>query len=288
MNLQQWITWIPAGLARSGMFAAAIGLTLVLGWLHYLSGRAYEFHVFFGLPILVVAWFLGTRSAWVVIALTIGVWFVTDWALEGGQADPVPLIFNSVMRLLIFALGAWTLAQMRRILNREARLARQDALTGLPNRRAFHEQGQAALSLAHRQQIPFSAVFIDLDKFKQVNDSLGHATGDALLRHVADILRGQIRASDVLGRLGGDEFALLLPGMDGRTALAFVEDLRQRLLGSMRENAWPVTFSIGVVSCQRAPDTLDTLLRAADQRMYAAKEAGRDRILQQVMDGVAR
>lgn len=288
MNLHQSIAWRPGGFARSGMLAVAIGMILVLGWLHYLSGRAYEFHVFFGLPILVVAWFLGTRSAWVVVAVTISVWFAADWALEGDQADPAPLIFNSIMRLVISVAASWVLAQMRHILDREALLARQDTLTGLPNRRAFHEQGQAALSLAHRQQTPFSVVFVDLDKFKQVNDSLGHATGDALLRLVADILRSRIRTSDVVGRLGGDEFALLLPGMDGSTALSFVEDLRQRLLGSMLENAWPVTFSIGVVSCQRAPDALETLLREADQRMYAAKEAGRDRILQKVLDGVAR
>lgn len=288
MNSQQRLTWIPVGFARSGILAAGIGLTLTLGWHHYLSGLAYEFHVFFGLPIFLAAWFLGARSAWVLVAVTIGVWFAADWALGGGQADPAALIFNSVMRLVIFLAGAWALAQMRHILDREAHLARQDALTGMPNRRAFHEQGRAALALAHRQQTPFSAVFIDLDKFKQVNDSQGHAVGDALLRQVADTLRSRIRASDICGRLGGDEFALLLPGMDDGTALAFVKDLRQRLLESMRKNAWPVTFSIGIASCLRAPDTLEALLKEADQRMYAAKEAGRDRIEQQVLDGVAR
>lgn len=131
-------------------------------------------------------------------------------------------------------------------------------------------------------------MFIDLDKFKQVNDEQGHDAGDALLQRVAEIFRSHIRAGDIVGRLGGDEFALLLPGMGDRAALAYVNDLRQRLLDAMRDKGWPVTFSIGIVSCHRAPDVLETLLKEADQLMYEAKEAGRDRILQHVPNEVTR
>jgi len=288
MNLRQWILWKPDALARGIVLTAGIGLTLALGYVHYLSGHGFEAHVFFALPILVVAWFLGFRPGLAVVLLAVGVWFAADWGLEEDQADPFPLMFNTVMRLAIFVTVAWTLAQMRQILDREARLAREDTLTGLANRRAFHEQGRAALALASRQETPFTAVFIDLDKFKQVNDEQGHDAGDALLRRVAGVFRSHVRAGDIVGRLGGDEFALLLPGMDDGAALAYVNDLRQRLLDAMREHGWPVTFSIGIVSCHRAPDGLESLLNEADRLMYAAKEAGRDRILQRVPDEVAR
>ncbi len=287
MNLRQWILWKPDALARGIMLALAIGLALTLGYVHYVSGHGYEYHVFFGLPILVVAWFLGFRPALVVVLLAVGVWFATDWAMEEDQADLFPLMFNTVMRLAIFLTGAWTLAQMRHVLDREARLAREDTLTRLANRRAFHELGHAALGPACRQETPFTAVFIDLDKFKQVNDEQGHDTGDALLCRVAEVFRAHVRAGDIVGRLGGDEFALLLPGMDDSAALAYVDDLRQRLLAAMHESGWPVTFSIGVVSYRRAPNNLETLLKEADQLMYEAKEAGRDRILQRVPDGEA-
>ncbi|MDP1611836.1 MAG: GGDEF domain-containing protein [Sulfuritalea sp.] len=288
MKFRQSILWKPSGAIWGVTLLAGIVLTLLVGWVHYLTGNAYEFHVFFALPILVVAWFLGFRPALGVVVLAVGVWFAADWGLEEDQADPFPLLFNTAMRLAIFVTGAWTLAQMRHVLDREARLAREDTLTGLANRRAFHEQGRAALALASRQETPFTAVFIDLDKFKQVNDEQGHDTGDALLRRVAEAFRSHVRAGDIVGRLGGDEFALLLPGMGEQAALAYVNDLRQRLLDAMREHGWPVTFSVGIVSCHRAPDDLESLLNEADQLMYDAKEAGRDRILQHVPDEVAR
>lgn len=289
MSARHWLDARLTALPASGLLAGCIGLTLALGWIHYSTGRSYEFHVFFEVPILVVAWFLGFWRALVVVVLATGVWFAADRALEGNQADIFPLIFNTAMRLIIFVLGAWLLARLRQTLAREALLAREDTLTRLANRRAFHELGRAALALARRQEgSPVTAVFIDLDRFKQVNDEHGHDTGDAVLRRVAEVFRGHVRAGDIAGRLGGDEFALLLPGMDDRAALVYVEELRQRLLAAMRTHGWPVTFSIGIVSYQHAPEDLEALLVEADRLMYAAKQAGRDRITQHLPDAVGR
>lgn len=280
--------WKPDALARGIVLTGGIGLTLALGYVHFLSGLGFEFHVFFALPILVVAWILGFGPALVVVLLAVSVWFAADRGLEGDQADPFALLFNTVMRLAIFVTGAWTLTQMRHVLDREARLAREDPLTGLANRRALIQQGRAALALASRQETPFTAVVIDIDKFKQVNDEQGHDAGDTLLRRVAEVFRSRIRAGDIVSRMGGDEFALLLPGMGEQAALAYVNDLRGCLLDAMRESGWPVTFSIGIVSCHRAPDDLESLLNEADHLMYEAKAAGRDRTLQRVPDEVAR
>ncbi|MBK8121750.1 MAG: GGDEF domain-containing protein [Sulfuritalea sp.] len=124
-------------------------------------------------------------------------------------------------------------------------------------------------------------MFIDLDRFKEVNDTLGHDTGDALLTAVARIVREQVRASDIPGRLGGDEFALLLPNMNAKAASGYVEKLRRRLLAAMRESGWPVTFSIGVASHNVAPQDFDLLIKQADTLMYEVKRGGRDRVLQQ-------
>lgn len=280
MNVRQLILWKPSAAMRGMIFAASVGLILLLGFIHYLSGLAYDFHVFFSLPVLLAAWFLGLRPALGGALLSAAAWFLADRALGGDQHDVLPLIFNTLTRLAIFVGEAWLLVQMRRVLDRESRMAREDALTGLPNRREFYEQGRRALAQACRQQSPFTAVFIDLDKFKQVNDELGHETGDALLVCIAEGMRKHIRASDIAGRLGGDEFALLLPGMDATASKTYIEELRQRLLGAMRVHGWPVTFSIGVASCRQAPDDLDRLLAEADKLMYEVKENGRDRILQ--------
>lgn len=96
---------------------------------------------------------------------------------------------------------------------------------------------------------------------------------------MADILRGNVRASDIAGRLGGDEFALLLPGMDGAAAEAYAATLRGRLMAAMEER-WPVTFSIGVAVYRHAPEDLDAMLAQADALMYEVKNGGRDHILQ--------
>lgn len=273
---------------RGALFAASVGLMLVLGYFHYRSGLAYDFHAFFILPVLVATWFLGFRSGLALALLSAGTWLMVDWTLGDEQVGRISLVFNTAMRLAIFVGEAWILEQLRRVLDREFRLAREDVLTGLANRRELYEQGRRALALARRQGAPFTAAFIDLDKFKEVNDESGHAVGDALLIHVANELRAQIRASDIVGRLGGDEFALLLPGMDDAAAQAYGEQRRQRLLAVMRERNWAVTFSIGIASYSLAPDNIDTLLADADSLMYEAKEGGRDRIVHRTMHASSR
>ncbi len=199
--------------------------------------------------------------------------------LTGAQSSLLPLLFNTVIRLAIFAGGAWLVGSIRNTLLRESRLAREDALTKLPNRREFLERGHQAFAQAQRQGAPFAAVYIDLDRFKEVNDTLGHEIGDRLLRSVAAAMRAHVRASDVPGRLGGDEFALLLPNMKTDTVQVYVEKLRLALLDAMQAERWPVTFSIGVASYRTTPPDFDALLKQADELMYEVKRGSRDSIL---------
>lgn len=271
----------PGILVRSGIVAAGLVATLLVGHIHTWTGLAYEFHVFFILPVLVVGWFSGKWAGYGVALLAIVEWFIADRSLAGDQADVLPLIFNTVMRLTIFLFGAWLIAEMRHTLLRESRLAREDALTRLPNRRELYERERQVFAQAQRQGTPLTAVFIDLDRFKEVNDQLGYDSGDALLIAVARIIRESVRASDVLGRIGGDEFAILLLAMNSRAALAYVEKLRKRLLMAMKEKSWPVTFSIGVASYKAVPQDFEVMLKQADALMYDVKRGNRDRILQQ-------
>lgn len=281
MNLKALLLWHPGFLIRLGIVVLCVLIALLVGYLHALTGLAYEFHVFFILPVLVVSWFNGKRLGYGVAVLVTAEWFIADRSLAGDQADLLPLIFNTAMRLAIFLFGAWLIGEMRRALLRESRMAREDSLTQLPNRREFHERGQQAFAQAQRQGAPLTAVFIDLDRFKEVNDMLGHDVGDALLTAVARTMREQVRASDIAGRLGGDEFALLLPNMNAQAASGYVESLRKRLLAAMKEKGWQVTFSIGVASHKVAPRDFGQLVKQADALMYEAKRGGRDRIVQQ-------
>lgn len=281
MNLKALLLWHPGLLIRSGILVLCVLITLLVGHLHSQTGLAYEFHVFFILPLLVVSWFNGKRFGYGVAMLAVLEWFIADRSLSGDQADLLPLLFNTAMRLSIFLCGTWLIGEMRRVLLRESRLAREDALTQLPNRREFHERGRQVFAQAQRQGASFTAVFIDIDRFKEVNDTLGHDIGDALLTVVARIIREQVRISDIPGRLGGDEFALLLPNMNAQAASCYVEKLRNCLLAAMKEKNWPATFSIGVASYQIAPQDFDILIKQADALMYKVKHGSRDRVLQQ-------
>jgi diguanylate cyclase (GGDEF)-like protein/PAS domain S-box-containing protein len=161
----------------------------------------------------------------------------------------------------------------------EAALAYQathDALTGLPNRVLLIDRLEQALAAATRDGTPLSLLLMDLDRFKEVNDTLGHHAGDLLLQQVAMRLRGAVRQSDTIARLGGDEFAIILPGADAAKVVGVVETLLGRLHAPFTIELQPVVIgaSIGVVVAPDHGSDADTLMRRADVAMYAAKRNG--------------
>jgi diguanylate cyclase (GGDEF)-like protein len=160
--------------------------------------------------------------------------------------------------------------------------ARTDELTGLPNRRAFMALGTAAADQARRYQRPLSLLVVDIDHFKKINDTHGHAAGDAALRAVAGALRSVSRAADTPGRMGGEEFAMLLPETSADEGERAAERVRQavgQLVVAHDGKSFSFTCSIGVAEPGGTIDNIDALLNAADGALYRAKAAGRDRVV---------
>ena len=160
-------------------------------------------------------------------------------------------------------------------------LARHDALTGLPNRILFNERVNHALSGARRFGLRLAILFVDLDGFKFINDSLGHSQGDALLRQMADRLRSTLRKDDTVARLGGDEFVLLLPNIGNDEVVQSVADKVLQVLSQPLApdgHRLQVTGSIGVAVFPDDGDNAETLLKHADIAMYRAKERGRNAV----------
>jgi diguanylate cyclase (GGDEF)-like protein len=154
-----------------------------------------------------------------------------------------------------------------------------DSLTGLANRAAFEVLLERASARAVSE--PFCALFIDLDRFKQVNDTGGHAAGDALLRDVAHLLAAQVRKSDTVARMGGDEFAVLLDQCPVSHAQAIAEKMRSAVIAyelSWEGRTHSVGASIGLVPVDAELATATEVLRAADAACYAAKRQGRNRV----------
>jgi diguanylate cyclase (GGDEF)-like protein/PAS domain S-box-containing protein len=158
--------------------------------------------------------------------------------------------------------------------------ADHDALTGVFNRRRFLEEFTNEILRLQRRSHPVSLLMLDLDHLKKVNDSLGHAVGDALIRGAAEILTERVRETDTVGRLGGDEFAVILRGATGAHAARVAKEL----VAAIRERAQavtggtiPATASAGVASLRPGIDSPDDTLAAADRAMYEAKRKGGDR-----------
>jgi diguanylate cyclase (GGDEF)-like protein len=182
----------------------------------------------------------------------------------------------SLAHSLVDEISAHFRAQDRRIAELE-NLATTDALTRLLNRRGFEERLAHELSIARRHGVGGILILVDLDEFKPVNDTYGHAAGDQVLATVATILRGHVRETDYLGRLGGDEFAILLPRSNKRNGLRRAEELDRKLNNAYA--AWkgqqlPIKASCGV-HMYSGQATVEELLQAADAAMYKIKEERR-------------
>lgn len=176
-------------------------------------------------------------------------------------------------------------------------LAYHDTLTGLPNRTLLTDRVNRALARARRTGQVGALLFLDLDKFKRINDSLGHSVGDELLKELSRRLRNALREEDTVARLGGDEFVVLLEGLGQRQQRAvdkareIAEKIRGIFVDEYRLDGHElyVTASVGIVTFPHDGDTVDTLLRHADTAMYHAKGAGRDgaRVFERRMDEAA-
>lgn len=160
-------------------------------------------------------------------------------------------------------------------------LVRTDALTGIANRRYFVEQAEVEIERARRGSLPLSLLMIDLDHFKAINDTWGHAAGDVVLQNFAEVAAGSLRVGDQFARLGGEEFSILLPNTSAEGA----QDAAQRIVEVARNqtvvcdgNSIRYTVSIGV-AMMRENENLDVMMSRADAAMYRAKQQGRDRVV---------
>ena len=173
---------------------------------------------------------------------------------------------------LLMGLAAWTFLLERRSLERRATT---DDLTGLVNRREFERLADESLLAADRFSTGVCVMLIDLNGFKQINDTLGHEVGDRVLQSAAHRLRDAVRDTDAVGRWGGDEFVILLPGLqDGTAVRNSAERIGRQLGGTPIVDDVRVTAAIGAALFPRHGDTLDALVRAADVAMYEAKSTG--------------
>ena len=256
----------------------AIGVVLLLGYVDYVTGKELAFSIFYLLPIGLGAVLVGRSAGGLLSAASALTWAAAEFGAGVTYSHPLAFWWNTIVRFASFVIVAHALAALRQAAQRERLLARTDSLTGVRNRRFFYEALELETARARRYASPFTVALLDVDHFKGVNDRFGHSVGDAVLRDIARSLQNGIRGTDVVARLGGDEFALLFPQTDSRAAELALHKLADQLAARMNAGGWPVTFSIGAVTCVDAPCEGEELLRSADELMYGIKRDGSDGI----------
>ena len=192
----------------------------------------------------------------------------TDLEIEVGQLDTAALLAAHVAASLDAAVA----------LRRERQSAQTDPLTGILNRRGFEGRLEAALGDMQARRVPLSLMIIDCDDFKEINDRAGHEFGDALLVEIAQLLERALPEGAVAARIGGDEFVVMLPETGADAAEAVGGSIRASLAQGMTDAGFPLRISAGVSTFPFDGVGASTLIRAADQALYAAKDQGKDRI----------
>jgi diguanylate cyclase (GGDEF)-like protein/PAS domain S-box-containing protein len=203
---------------------------------------------------------------------------------EGGEygiEDSAAPIRNERGEVLGVVLVFHDVSEQRRLSGEMSYRASHDVLTGLVNRSEFETRLRWLLHMAHADQSENALLYIDLDEFKIINDTCGHAAGDQVLRQVARLLAEVVRASDTLARLGGDEFAIILDHCSAKQAFLLAQRICDRMESfrfTHEERRFRIGASIGLVPVDERWTTTEAIMQAADSSCYAAKEAGRNRV----------
>ncbi len=229
------------------------------------------------LPVLVIAWIGGKRNGLFVAILASAMWLVGDIASERQYSTQwIPWV-NALTHLMTYSLVALLATQVRLQFEREHERATRDVLTGLHNRRAFLEAGTSEVERTKRYAHPLAVIILDLDDFKQLNDTKGHDAGDMALRATAGALRGASRSSDRVARLGGDEFAVLLLEIGYEASIEVGRKISIAVNAAL-QNFPPVKGSIGIAWFGEADRSFPAMLKAADELMYEVKKSGKDNV----------
>jgi diguanylate cyclase (GGDEF)-like protein len=265
---------------KSPLFWTVVGITIIglLGILDYTTGNELTLSLFYLIPIVLVTWVVD-RDTGLFMS------FISGLALLGAEiaagqtySHPIFYLLNTLVRILFYVVVVYLVTELQKSRREEQLAARTDFVTGAINARYFNELLQMEISRIRRYPHPITLVYVDVDNFKLVNDLFGHKIGDEVLRCIATEVKSQLRTTDTVARLGGDEFVMLLPSTRQPEARLVVSKLYAHLIENMRQRSWPVTFSMGVVTCEFSPYSAEQLVNMADELMYEVKNSTKNDI----------
>jgi diguanylate cyclase (GGDEF)-like protein len=265
-------------LDRRFLATVSLMLVLLLGVLDYLSGFEFSFSLFYLLPVALAAWYVNRDLAFLISIFSALTWLVANSLAGEIYSNPAAGYWNAASRLGFFFVVTVLIANLKRSWEHEQELARRDFLTGVANSRAFYEIAGREIRRSRRYNHPFTLAYIDVDDLKLINDQFGHATGDVVLKTIAETLRSSLRQTDLVARIGGDEFVVLLPELSQESAEVVMNKLMDRLRSEMQTNQWQITVSIGAITFLAFEHNVDEAIRLADDLMYWVKAHGKNQV----------
>ncbi|MDH3539437.1 MAG: GGDEF domain-containing protein [Acidimicrobiia bacterium] len=267
------------------VLVVSLGLAAVfgLGVVDALSSPYVGFALFYAMTIMGVTFHGGWVAGTIVAIMASGASLTSNLLYAPDEVSSVAALWDLGNEIAVFVSLVLIVHQLRTMFDKLADQSSRDLLTGALNTRGILEAFERERSRAQRNASPLSLAFIDLDNMKRVNDELGHAEGDEMLRILATGVLSAIREADVFGRVGGDEFALILPDTDEQAAVKAIQRLRSVVNRRTHARSPYISVSVGVVTFRRDPPDASDALRAADSLMYVAKRAGGNRVAGRVL-----
>jgi diguanylate cyclase (GGDEF)-like protein len=261
-------------------------LVIVIGYADFLTGYEFAWSIFYFIPIYFSAWY-GKKSISILIAILSGIiWLIADIYSGHPYSNIIIPYFNGLVRTTTFLLFAFLFSKIKEISQKEKELARRDVLTGLLNSRGFYEYLNNEIERFKRYKSPFTIVYMDIDNFKQLNDTIGHLEADKIIKEIACEIRNHFRSADIIARLGGDEFCFLLVETDYQKAKLAMDKLKDKLLSFVSDKNLPITFSYGVATFENDLSIKNLIpyevVKIADDLMYESKKNGKNKITHKV------
>jgi diguanylate cyclase (GGDEF)-like protein len=267
-----WLDRLPGWLVIVICLLVVFGVAAV----DLATGEDVNVTIFYVGPVVVATWLLSYRQGLAIAAVCALLWPAAEY-LTHHSVNVWVYLWNVSALIAFLLLTVFMVNLAKQAIVAERAASRTDSLTGVANGRAFEDRSELAINTMRRTRNPLTFCYLDLDHFKEVNDTLGHREGDELLSVLAESLASRLRSTDLVARLGGDEFGILLPDTDFEAAERVLADVGEAWAEAVATR-WTVGVTGGAVTFLQPPTSTDQMVSLADDLMYQVKQSGRGRI----------
>ena len=254
-------------------------IIIIVGIINHLLGSEFSFSIFYLSSIYLVIWNSNSIiNGYIISFFCVFVWLTVDLISGYNYSHFFIPYWNTLIRFSFLIMFLYLLYYFKRYYKKILKLVRIDFLTGIYNIRAFYKLADLERNRALRNKYNLTICFIDMDNFKSINDNFGHRAGNELLKKIANLIKSNLRITDIVARLGGDEFIVLLSQTDLDQAIKIMCKLNNKFKEKIKINKLFITMSIGIANFIKIPSSVDKMIQKADNLMYLAKKKGKNNI----------